>query len=75
MGTPEELNGKTLELWRERLGYSQREACEVLGCSRDAWRRWETGKQKPIPRYIGLAMAALALGMKPYGDLRAQPAG
>ena len=66
---PEELIPQTLTAWRERLGYSKREAAETLGCSRDAWRGWEDGKQE-IPRYIGLAMAAIALGMTPYGDTR-----
>lgn len=64
---PEVLSGKTLTLWRERMGFSQREACEKLGCSRGAWSGWEGGTQD-IPRYIGLAMAALALGMTPYGE-------
>ena len=71
MATPTviELTEKTLADWRHRMGYSQREACEVLGCSREAWRGWESGTQK-IPRYIGLACAALALGMQPFGDVR-----
>lgn len=62
------LGPHTLLAWRERMGYSQREACSALGCSRGAWAGWETGKQSPIPRYIGLACAALALGMSAYGD-------
>lgn len=56
----------TLKAWRERMGYSQREACEAIGCSRGAWAGWEQGTHG-IPRYIGLAMAALALGMGDYG--------
>jgi transcriptional regulator with XRE-family HTH domain len=55
--------------WRERMGFSQRDACVALGCSRGAWAKWETGKAK-APKYIGLACAALALGMKAYGDDR-----
>lgn len=71
--TPEILSPVTLTAWRTRMGYSQREACDALGCSRGAWAGWETGKNE-IPRYIGLAMAALALGMTPYGDLRSEKA-
>jgi transcriptional regulator with XRE-family HTH domain len=67
---PEELVPATLTAWRTRLGYSKRQAAEVLGCSRDAWSGWESGDQPNIPRYIGLAMAAIALGMTPYGDNR-----
>ena len=58
-----------LTAWRDRMGYSQREAAIALGCSRGAWSGWEAGTQA-IPRYIGLACAALALGMAPYGDLQ-----
>lgn len=57
-----EPTAQTLIAWRERMGYSQRDACEELGCSRTALGQWEQGKQ-PVPRYIGLACAALAMGM------------
>lgn len=62
------LNPQVLTSWRERMGFSQRDAAEAIGCSRGAWAGWESGKQSPIPRYIGLALAALALGMTPYGE-------
>lgn len=65
----ERLSRHTLIAWRERMGYSQRDACEALGCSRGAWAGWENGDHD-VPRYIGLACAALALGMKPYGELK-----
>jgi DNA-binding XRE family transcriptional regulator len=55
--------------WRERLHYSQRDAAHALGCSRDAWARWEKGT-KQVPLYIALAMAALAMGLRPYGEVR-----
>ena len=64
---PEPFSGKALMAWRERMGYSQRDACEQLGCSRGALGKWESGDSNP-PRYIGLACAALALGMAPYGE-------
>lgn len=51
-----------LKAWRQRMGFSTRDACDALGCSRTAFSRWENGKIA-IPRYIGLACAALALGM------------
>jgi transcriptional regulator with XRE-family HTH domain len=57
---------ETLAAWRERMGYSQRDACAALGCSRQAWSDWENGKTN-TPRYISLACAALALGMTGYG--------
>ena len=63
------LTGATLQAWRERMGYSQRDAATALGCSRGAWANWESGAHD-VPRYIGLACAALALGMSGYGDER-----
>lgn len=63
------LSPATLTAWRDRMGYSQREAADILGCSLGSWAEWEQGSRK-IPRYIGLACAALALGMTPYGDDR-----
>ena len=63
------LNGSILKSWRERMGFSEREACKQIGCSRNAWAGWEKDEQK-IPRYIGLACAALALGMTPYGQIQ-----
>jgi transcriptional regulator with XRE-family HTH domain len=66
---PNKLNAATLTAWRDRMGYSQRDACTALGCSRGAWSTWENGTHH-VPRYIGLACAALALGMTTYGDDR-----
>jgi transcriptional regulator with XRE-family HTH domain len=62
----EGIRPEVLISWRERMGYSQREASEALDCSRAALRHWEQGTNR-IPRYIGLACAALALGMTAYG--------
>lgn len=66
------LNNAVLTKWRELMGYSEREAALQLGCSREAWSGWEKGDRK-IPKYIGLALAALALGMKPYGSEQPSP--
>jgi DNA-binding transcriptional regulator YiaG len=62
----EPLTGATMSAWRERMGFSQREAAAQVGCSREAWSGWEAGR-KQVPHYIGLAMAALALGMAGHG--------
>jgi transcriptional regulator with XRE-family HTH domain len=56
----------TVVAWREAMGFTQRDAAEALGCSRTALVAWEHGTND-CPKYIGLAMAALALGMTPYG--------
>jgi transcriptional regulator with XRE-family HTH domain len=61
------IDPKTVIAWREAMGYSQRDAAEALGCSRASIQNWEQGINE-CPRYIGLAMAALALGMHPYGS-------
>lgn len=52
-----------LAAWRKRMGYNTRQAPEELGCSRAAYLGWEAGR-KPVPRYIGLACTALAIGVK-----------
>jgi predicted transcriptional regulator len=63
----EKLCGKTLTAWRKRMGgYSMREAATIIGCSRETWAKYEKEPNARIPRYIGLAMAALALGINPF---------
>lgn len=64
--TSSKFTGENLRLWRTRMSFSQRDACSQLGCSRGAYARWEKPRAK-VPRYIGLACAALALGMTAYG--------
>jgi transcriptional regulator with XRE-family HTH domain len=44
---------------------SQRAAACALGCSASALANWETGVND-VPPYIGLAMAALWIGLPPY---------
>lgn len=61
------IDPATVLAWREAMGFSQRDAAEALGCARQAIHNWEHGTNE-CPRYIGLAMAALALGMTPYGE-------
>lgn len=59
----EPMSGTTLVEWRARMGYSQEDACRELGCARRDLLKWEAAGTRPIPKYIGLACAALALGM------------
>lgn len=59
------LSGATLISWRKNMGYTVDDACKVLECPRATWIRWENGTL-PVPRYIGLATAALALGISLY---------
>ena len=60
------LNAKMLLLWQDRMGFSQDDAVAALGCTPDAWVAW-TQEKTPVPRFIGLACNALALGMEPLG--------
>lgn len=53
---------KALTDWRALCGYSQRQAIDAVGCSRGAWAGWEKG-DKPVLKYISLAVAALSLGI------------
>lgn len=53
-----------LKAWREGMGFSVEEACDRLEIPQGIYQAWENGKQ-PAPRYVTLACAALALGIKP----------
>ena len=52
--------------WRLDNELSQEEAAKLIGCSRRGYQNWEEGKSK-IPRYVALAIAAIQVGLAPYG--------
>lgn len=56
--------------WRKRLSLSQKEAANVLGTNARTVAYYEAGKRDgepfAIPKYIALACAAVALGLKDY---------
>ena len=54
---------QSLATWRETMGLTQREAAEALGCDRRRHRHMGA-QTDTTPRYIKLAMAALALGIE-----------
>lgn len=47
-----------------RLGWSRARAARELGCGRQSITDWEAGA-RPVPRSIGLACAAINLGIGP----------
>jgi transcriptional regulator with XRE-family HTH domain len=53
---------QSLVTWRATMGFNQREAAEALGCPLTDLVDWERGAIT-TPRFIKLAMAALALGI------------
>lgn len=57
------MTAESLKAWRERLHFSKTQAARELGCSRQSIYDWEAGTY-PVPRYIELAAAAIALGIK-----------
>jgi hypothetical protein len=59
------MSKEVLATWRENMGYSARDCAHELGCTAEDWAAWEEGAVT-IPRYVGLACAALAMGMEPY---------
>jgi DNA-binding transcriptional regulator YiaG len=61
----EPMSANTLSAWRDRMGYSPKDACEALGCTMREWNDWEHGRRE-VPLYIGFACSALALGMPIY---------
>ena len=61
------MTPEALKSWRKRLGLSQIAAAQALGCGRSSLQAWENGTND-IPKYIGLACAALALGISEYPE-------
>lgn len=59
------LTGEMIKSFREQMGWSQDETATALGCSRRSLVAWEGGKH--VPLYIGLAMSALTMGLRPFG--------
>ena len=60
------MTADELKALRKRLGWSQSEAAEHLGCSRRSIVNWE-GSIHKIPNYIDLAASAVLLNLPPYG--------
>ena len=58
------MTSATLIAWRKRLALSQDAAAKALGCGRRSIQQWEAGMH-PVPRYIALACAAVAMGIPP----------
>lgn len=48
---------------RRETGMSEADIALLLGCGRNSLTRW---KRYPPPSYIGLAIAALEKGLKPW---------
>lgn len=61
------MTATALKAWRKRLNLSQTRAAELLGCGRSSLQAWES-EVNDIPKYIGLACAALALGVTEYPE-------
>lgn len=54
---------RDLKMWREGMGFSVADACDMLGVKQKDYEKWES-QEKPTPKYVTLACAALALGIK-----------
>jgi len=68
------MTPETFISWRKKMGWTQQEAADALHLSREAIGQYETGRRRgtdkpyPIPHTVGLAMAALAAGLKPWSE-------
>jgi len=61
------IHAETLTIWRERMGYPMKDAAAALGIDLATLQDFEAG-HRAVPIYIGLAMAALAMDLSPFGD-------
>ena len=62
---------KALVAWRERNDYSQRDAAEVLGCSKRSLENWE--QERAMPQGFGLkAILPLIQGKKATAEVKLQ---
>jgi DNA-binding XRE family transcriptional regulator len=60
------MTGATLKAFREqRMGYTQAQLADALGISRKTLGTYEAEPDKPVPRVVVLACAALALFAPP----------
>lgn len=51
--------------WRAKMKFNRSQAAEALGLSRNMPQRFEDGIAD-IPKYVGLACAALVANLEPY---------
>lgn len=51
------LTPARLRAWREARGWTQQQAAEWYGSSREAWQSWELGR-RPIPRPLAIRIVA-----------------
>jgi DNA-binding transcriptional regulator YiaG len=62
---------KLLIAWRERNDYTQRDAAEMLGCSKRSLENWE--QERAMPQGFGLkAMLKIIQGTKAGLDVKPQ---
>lgn len=61
------MSPEVFKQWRKELGLTQSDAADLLGLSRSAVIRFETG-ETDIKRHIALACAALKANLPAYGE-------
>lgn len=60
------MDAETFRRWAASLGLNKSAAAAKLGIGRGAIARYWEG-QVSIPRHVGLACSAVAMGLKPWG--------
>lgn len=62
-----EMTAEDLRAWQAHMGYNYAQACEALGVSSSTYANMLGGKAK-LDLRTALACAALAAGVKPWGQ-------
>jgi DNA-binding XRE family transcriptional regulator len=60
------MTGRDLKEWRERMKFTQDEAAKAIGCARRSIQVWEKEPDKEVPKWLAMAVGAVAYGLPPY---------
>ena len=63
--TPMIAPPQALKVFRQRTGFTIRQAAQAVGSNERSWAYWEGGERE-APRWLSMAMAAVLWHLPPY---------